>query len=196
MKIYGLTGQTGAGKSTVASFLSKKGFFVLDGDKVARRVTEKGSSALSALSAFFGEDILFPDGSLDRKKLAERAFSSKEGTKKLGELTHPFIHRLFEEEIKKAEEEGFSLCIIDAAALLESPSRSLCEKILVVFCPRELRLERILKRDALTREEAERRINAQGDDEYYLSQADAVIKNYPPFELEAEIENALKGASI
>ncbi len=196
MKIYGLTGQTGAGKSTVASFLSKKGFFVLDGDKVARRVTEKGSSALKGLSSFFGEDILLPDGSLDRKKLAERAFSSKEGTRKLGELTHPFIHALFEEEIEKARKKGYSLFVIDAAALLESPSKALCEKILVVFCPRELRLERILKRDGLTKEEAERRMNAQKDDDYYLSQADAVIRNYPPFELETEIENALKGASI
>lgn len=196
MKIYGLTGQTGAGKSTVAASLSKKGFFVIDGDKVARRVTEKGSPALAELSEAFGKDILLPDGTLDRKKLAERAFASKEGTKKLNELTHPHIHALFIEEIEKAKKSGFSLCLIDAAALLESPSKALCEKIIVVFCPEDIRLERITKRDNITKEAALRRIHAQKSDEYYLSNADIIIKNYPPYDLEKEIEKFLKGESM
>ena len=77
MRVFGLTGQTGAGKSTVAGYLSKRGFFVIDGDKLARLVTRKGSPALCELGTRFGKDILFEDGSLDRKKLASRAFSSK-----------------------------------------------------------------------------------------------------------------------
>ncbi len=193
MKIYGLTGQTGAGKSTVAALLSNNGFFVIDGDKIARRVTEKGSPALEGLAEAFGKDILFPDGTLDRKKLAERAFASKDATKKLNELTHPYIHTLFKSEIQKAKESGFSRCLIDAAALLESPSKALCEKIIVVFCPEKNRFERILKRDGITKEEAIRRIKAQKSDEYYLSNADIIIKNYPPHDTEKEVENFLKG---
>lgn len=193
MKIYGLTGQTGAGKSTVAALLSKKGFFVIDGDKVARRVTEKGSPALAELSEVFGKDIVLFDGTLDRKKLASRAFASKEGTKTLNKITHPHIHALFEIEIEKAEKNGFSRCLIDAAALLESPSKNLCEKIIVVFCPEKIRLERILKRDNISKEEALKRIHAQKEDEYYLEAADIIIKNFPPHDIEKEVENFLKG---
>ena len=188
MKIYGLTGKTGAGKSTVAGLLSQKGFFVVDGDVVARRITEKGSPVLVDLAGYFGQDILLPDGTLDRKKLAARAFASKSATEKLCELTHPEIHRLFLEEIKKGEEMGFEFCLIDAAALLESPSKTLCEKIIVVFCPESIRLERIMGRDGISRQDALRRINAQKADDYYLSQADIIINNYPPYDIEKEIE--------
>lgn len=188
MKIYGLTGKTGAGKSTVAGLLSKKGFFVVDGDVVARRITEKGSPVLVELAGYFGLDILLPDGTLDRKKLAARAFASKSATEKLCELTHPEIHRLFLEEIKIGEEMGFEFCLIDAAALLESPSKALCEKIIVVFCPESIRLERIMERDGISSQDALRRINAQKADDYYLSQADIIINNYPPYDIEKEIE--------
>ena len=188
MKVYGLTGKTGAGKSTVASLLSKKGFFVIDGDLIARRVTEKGSPVLDDLAGYFGRDILLPDKTLDRKKLAARAFASKSATEKLCELTHPEIHRLFLEEIKKAEKAGFEFCLID-----ESPSKSLCEKIIVVFCPEELRLERILKRDNITRQQALQRMGAQKDDSFYLSQADIIINNYPPYDIEKETEKIIKG---
>ncbi len=193
MIVYGLTGKTGAGKSTVASLLSKKGFFVIDGDLIARRVTEKGSPVLDDLAGYFGMDILLPDKTLDRKKLAARAFASKSATEKLCELTHPEIHRLFVEEIKKAERAGFEFCLIDAAALLESPSKALCEKIIVVFCPEELRLERILKRDNITRQQALQRIGAQKDDSFYLSQADIIINNYPPYDIEKETAKITKG---
>lgn len=193
MKVFGLTGKTGAGKSTVAALLSKKGFFVVDGDVVARRATEKGSPVLKGLAEFFGEDILLPDETLDRKKLASRAFASKEATEKLCELTHPEIHRLFLEEIKKGEKDGFERCLIDAAALLESPSKKLCEKIIVVHCPQEIRLERILKRDGISKQQALQRINAQKDDSFYLSKADIIINNYPPYDIEKEILKVTKG---
>lgn len=192
MRVFGLTGQTGAGKSTVASFLSKKGFFVLDGDKIARLVTEKGSAALSELCAAFGNDILFEDGTLNRKKLAERAFASKKSTAVLNKITHPYIDGLFKNELKKAENAGFAFALIDAAALLESPSKALCEKIIAVLCPLEIRLERILRRDGLTKEEALRRINAQKDEEYYKKNADIIIRNYPPFDVQSEAESFLE----
>lgn len=192
MRVFGLTGQTGAGKSTVAAYLSKKGFFVLDGDSLARRVTEKGSPALKELCARFGDDILFADGALDRRKLAQRAFSSKENTALLNEITHPYIDALFKKELKKGEDAGFSFALIDAAALLESPSRVLCEKIIVVLCPKEIRLERILARDGITKDEALRRMNAQKSEEYYKKNADIIIRNYPPFDVQSETEGFLK----
>lgn len=187
MKIYGLTGKTGAGKSTVAEKLRDLGFCVIDGDIIARSITEKGKPAITLLANEFGCDIIEDDGSLNRKLLAARAFKDRENTAKLNSITHPIIKAEFEEELKKAESEGFSFAVIDAAALLESSCKDLCEKIIVVTAPEEIRLERILKRDGITKEQALTRMNAQFPDEYYNEKADILIKNYPPFESETEV---------
>ena len=190
MKVYGLTGKTGAGKSTIAEKLEKMGFCVVDGDKIARSITEKGKPAISILANEFGCDIIEDDGSLNRKLLASRAFKDRESTAKLNAITHPIIKAEFEKELRKAEAEGFSFAVIDAAALLESSCKDLCEKIIVVTAPEEIRLSRILLRDGITKEQALIRINAQFPDEYYNEKADILIRNYPPYE--KEIELALK----
>lgn len=191
MLIIGLTGKTGAGKSTVASYLKEKGCFIIDGDVVAREIVLPGQPALKKLSDAFGEDIILPDGSLDRKKLAARAFSSRENTALLNVITHPFIKERFEQLISFAEKEGYSTAVIDAAALLESDCRELCGKIIVVHALADVRLERILKRDGITKEQALIRMNGQKEDDWYLSKADYVIRNYADFSLEEELE-ALK----
>lgn len=188
MKIFGLTGKTGAGKSTVAAMLKEKGFFIIDGDVVAREIVLPGKPALGKLSEAFGKEIILSDGSLDRKELAKRAFITPENTALLNKITHPFIKSRFEELIKEAQAQGFGKVIIDAAAILESDCKDLCEKIIVVHAPSDVRLERILQRDGITKEQALIRMNGQKDDEYYLSQADYVIRNYADFELEKEIE--------
>lgn len=187
MTVWGLTGKSGSGKTTASKLLEKKGFYVVDGDVLARRATEKGSPVLKKLADFFGEDILLPDGTLDRRKTAERAFSTPENTKKLNEITHGEIDRLFSLEIEKAKKAGYENCLFDAAALLESPSKERCDKIIVVTAPLEVRLKRILARDSITEQEALRRINAQKDDEYYFRHADILIRNYPPFSLEEQL---------
>ena len=187
MKVYGLTGKTGAGKSTVAEKLEKMGFCVIDGDKIARSITEKGKPAISMLANEFGCDIIEDDGSLNRKLLASRAFKDRESTAKLNAITHPIIKDEFEKELRKAEAEGFSFAVIDAAALLESSCKDLCEKIIVVTAPEEIRLSRVLLRDGITKEQALIRINAQFPDEYYNEKADIIIRNYPPYEKEIEL---------
>ena len=187
MKVYGLTGKTGAGKSTVAEKLEKMGFCVIDGDKIARSITEKGKPAISMLANEFGCDIIEDDGSLNRKLLASRAFKDRESTAKLNAITHPIIKAEFEKELRKAEAEGFSFAVIDAAALLESSCKDLCEKIIVVTAPEKIRLSRVLLRDGITKEQALIRINAQFPDEYYNEKADILIRNYPPYEKEIEL---------
>lgn len=188
MKVYGLTGKTGAGKSTVAEKLEKMGFCVIDGDKIARSITEKGKPAISILANEFGCDIIEDDGSLNRKLLASRAFKDRESTAKLNAITHPIIKTEFEKELRKAEAEGFSFAVIDAAALLESSCKDLCEKIIVVTAPEKIRLSRVLLRDGITKEQALIRINAQFPDEYYNEKADILIRNYPPYEKEIELK--------
>lgn len=187
MLILGLTGKTGAGKSTVAARLKEKGCYIIDGDIIARQITEKGSDVLPILQKAFGEDILNENGELIRRTLAERAFSSKESTALLNSITHPVIKKRSEDEISRAEALGYKTAIIDAAALLDSDCKDLCNKIIVVSSPEEIRLERILARDSITKQQAMTRINAQKSDEYYLSHADIIIRNYPPYDLQTEL---------
>ncbi len=191
MTVYGLTGKTGAGKSTVAAFLKEKGFYIIDGDVIARHITDKGKPALKKLAGYFGEDILNEDGTLNRRLLAARAFSSPENTDMLNFITHPLITEEFELEIKKAENEGFDRAVIDAAALLESECKNLCSKIIVVHAPEEMRFQRILTRDGITGEEAKRRMNAQKSDEYYFSHADIIVRSYPPHNIEEQLQPIL-----
>ena len=91
MLVIGVTGQTGAGKGTVCKMLEKYGLYHIDADKVAHSVYKKGSDVLSALSEAFGEDILNPDGTANRAKIAEKAFSSAENTEKLNSIVHPAV---------------------------------------------------------------------------------------------------------
>lgn len=191
MTVYGLTGKTGAGKSTVASFLKEKGFYIIDGDIIARHITDRGKPALRLLSESFGEDIINTDGTLNRRLLAPRAFSSRENTDKLNSITHPLITEEFREEIEKAEREGYTKALIDAAALLESECKNLCSKIIVVYAPEEMRLKRILSRDGITEEEARTRMRAQKSDEYYFSHADIIVKSYAPYNIEEQLGDML-----
>ena len=187
MITLGLTGKTGAGKSTVANLLKEKGCYIIDGDIIARQITEKGSEVLPVLQKAFGDDILDDNGELIRAVLAKRAFSSKENTALLNSITHPVIKQRCADEMAKAESLGYKTALIDAAALLDSDCKDLCDKIIVVTAPEDIRLQRILERDRITKEQAMTRINAQKSDEYYFSHADIIIRNYPPYNLQDEL---------
>ena len=97
--VIGLTGPIGSGKSVVASIFCDRGYVVIDADKFAKKVVEKGSSTLSELAKNFGDEIINPDGTLNRKMLAQKAFSSKESTSLLNSITHPAILTLVKKEI-------------------------------------------------------------------------------------------------
>lgn len=187
MITLGLTGKTGAGKSTVAELLKEKGCYIIDGDIIARQITQKGSDVLPMLQKAFGEDILDENGELIRVVLAKRAFSSKENTSLLNSITHPVIKQRCADEMAKAESLGYKTALIDAAALLDSDCKDLCQKIIVVTAPENIRLQRILARDSITKQQAMTRINAQKSDEYYFSHADIIIRNYPPYNLQDEM---------
>lgn len=191
MICYGLTGKTGAGKSTAANWLRDKGWYVIDGDLLAREIMLPGSPVLRRIADTFGEDLLLPDGSLDRKGLVQRLRDTENGVALLNALTHPAIDALVQRETEKAKDAGYTHCVFDAAALLESPSRARCQKIIVVTAPPEIRLQRIISRDGLSEAQANARMAMQKDDEWYLSQADFIIRNYPPYTLEEELSKVI-----
>lgn len=176
-KIIGLTGPTGSGKSAFAEYFEKKGFKIINADKIARQVTSPNSICLKTLASVFGDDILNPDNSLNRKALASKAFLTKEKTRLLNDITHPFIYlnvlRLAREYINS----GNTKIIYDAPLLFESNGDLMCDYVISVLCPMEKRIERIIKRDGITREQALLRINAQKSDDFYRESSDFCVYN-------------------
>lgn len=175
--VIGLTGQTGAGKSTVSDFLREQGFAVIDCDRVAREVAAPGSECLFALVRAFGEGIRSPDGSLNRRALGDLVFSDKEQLHRLDGLIFPYILTALRQKIAALERQGHSLVILDAPTLFESGADRMCRRILAVTATPEIRLARIIRRDALTREQALARMESQLDEAYFHSHADFIIDN-------------------
>ena len=187
MKIIGLTGLTGAGKSTVAQKLMAYGCYHIDADKVARDVINNSEDVKNKLKEHFGDDVINEDGTTNRPLLASRAFANEESTNALNEITHPAVTEEIKSIIKDMEEIGYRGVIIDAIALFESGEDALCDFTVAVIAPKEIRLERIMKRDNITEEKALERINAQKDESFFTSRADFVLWNYPPYDLNVEI---------
>ncbi len=174
-KTIGLTGQTGAGKSTIAAYAARQGCAVIEADLVAREALEKGSDCLKRLAKVFGYDIIAKDGSCNRKLLAERAFAEREKTDILNSITHPWIIRRTKEYIGEYKHKNYDIILFDAPQLFESRGDSLCDYVIAVTAPERIRTERIMKRDGLDEKAAKLRINAQHDEKYYTERADYII---------------------
>lgn len=176
-KIIGLTGPTGSGKGTVAKYLQTKGYKVIDADSIVRQVTSPNTVCLKTLCSAFGNEILNSDNSLNRKALAKIAFSTKENTQLLNDITHPFVYLQVLKLIGEYIESGHTNIVYDAPLLFESNGHIMCDYTLSVLCPVEKRMERIINRDNLTAEQAQSRINAQHNDEYYINRSDYTLNN-------------------
>jgi dephospho-CoA kinase len=172
--MIGLTGGIGSGKSTVAGLLAKRGAIVIDADAIAREVVEPGMPALVQLVARFGDEILGPDGSLDRPALAAKAFASEEARKDLEAITHPAIGAEFLRRV--AEAPGGAVLIHDVPLLVEAKRAGDYAAVIVVDAPLEVRLARLVAR-GVDRADAERRIAMQASDEERRKVATWVVDN-------------------
>lgn len=192
-RILGLTGQSGAGKSTVAEFLEQNGFYVISADLLVRKIYNSGSPCLKTIAAVFGEDIISDNGTPDRKLLAKRAFSSKENTALLSSIVHPFVTAELFTQIKKAAESGATTVVYDAPQLFESNADVICDEIISVTAEKSVRLERICKRDNISKENALMRMNAQLDEEFFRENSDYIIENNSDLSsLNVQLESLLK----
>lgn len=179
MSIYvaGLTGQTGSGKSTVADIFRAHGVCVIDCDKLAREIVEPGSPVLIDLARLFGDDLILPDGSLDRHKLARRAFASEEKTNLLNSVAHPAITALARKRVAEAEKNGYKIAMLDAPVLFASELLGDCRAVICVCAPKDQRMARLMSRDEIAPGEIERRMSAQPDEKYYRDNSDIIIEN-------------------
>jgi dephospho-CoA kinase len=172
----GLTGSIGVGKSFVASVFEELGCHVLDADDTAREVVEPGTVGLRAIAQAFGEDILQPDGRLDRKQLAAIVFGDENKRLQLNAIIHPQIIQRQDEILRGWEtEDPNGIGIVDAALMIESGGYKRFDKLIVIHCRPEVQLERVMVRNSLTSDEAQKRIDSQMSQEEKQRFADFLI---------------------
>ena len=176
MAVVGLTGGIGSGKSTVARLFGALGVHWVDADDVAREVVEPGTPALKKIAEHFGQEILLPDGGLDRAALRRIVFDAPEERTWLEGLLHPVIR---EELMRQLRPVNYSLpyVLLVSPLLLETDQHELVEKVVVVDVPVDVQIQRTMARDTNDREQVERIIAAQMPREQRLRKADDVVDN-------------------
>lgn len=174
--VVGLTGQTGAGKTTISKVFAEAGFVVLNCDLIARKVISS-PEVLSKLVSYFGSEILKEDGTLDRRMLAAKSFADAAGLNALNGITHPPILEEISKEIDELYKLGEQYILLDAPTLFESGADAFCDKKIAVLANADVRRERIIRRDNLSAEEAARRMSAQKEDGFFKLRCDYCLYN-------------------
>lgn len=190
--IIGLTGGIGSGKSTVSNLFVARGAKLVDADAIAREVVAVGSPTLAQVVADFGEEILRPDGTLNREKLGNLVFQNPTLKKQLENILHPPIRQLIQSrmnEFETANPEG--LVVVDIPLLFESQLESMFELVIVVYVPEDVQIIRLITREGWTEEVAKRRIATQMPIEDKRLRADIVIENQFSLEHTANQVDAL-----
>lgn len=194
MRVFGITGGSGSGKTSVSEILASFGVEIIDTDTIAHEIVKPGMPCLAELTDCFGHEILNGDGSLNRKRLASAAFSNEEKRAALNKITHAYIKAETEKRIRESDAE---LAAIDGAVIIGSAIEPLCEFIVSVIADRGVRAERIKSRDLLDDTEAEQRLAAQPDDEFYIRHSAYIIYNNGDTEMlrnrAAALYNKIKG---
>ena len=194
MKVIGLTGGTGSGKSVVGRSLAAAGAVIIDADQIAHEIIEKGEPAYEEIVAYYGREILDEAGNIIRKKLGEIVFHDGEKLVFLNQCTHKYICAETERQISAAKAAGSATAIIlDAPLLLEAGLEKVCDMVWVGYADPEVRAQRVMERDGVTYELAKARIANQKSWEEYRQAADAVIDNSRDIaHLQAQLSALLK----
>jgi len=188
MRTVGLTGGIASGKSAVSRLLAEKGFSVIDADQVARDIVRPGSNCYRAIIERFGTDILEKNESINRKKLGSIVFADTRARKDLEAITHPVIRTRIWKLIHDLETAGVEMVFVEAALLVETGMYKDYDVLVVVGAAPEVQIQRIMRRDGLSPEEAQRRIASQLSVEKKCELADYVIANDGSLdELEAHV---------
>jgi len=188
MKVYGLTGGIGSGKSTAGRLLQSLGAELIDADEIARDVVRPGTPGLRELVAAFGTEILSPEGALDRKRLGSLVFAEASLRARLNSITHPLIAAETARRLQDLGARGVPFAFYEAALLVDNGAHQALDGLVVVECEPRTQRARIMARDGLSELEADRRLAAQVSNSARRAVADLVLWNDgPPAVLEAGV---------
>lgn len=179
MKVYGITGGAGTGKSEVIKMLQENfGGCVIMSDKVARELMQKGNISYQLIVEYFGRDILMDDGEIDRKKLADHVFNNKEALEKLNSMTHPYVKNEIRKLIAEAEASGECRFVaLESAILLECGYEDICDEFWYVYTKPEIRRQRMKETRNYSDEKVDSVMRNQQPDEVFFEQCSFVIEN-------------------
>lgn len=178
MKIIGITGGMGSGKSYVSSIISgMNGIPVIDTDKVYHSLIGTRGELPNALAREYGETILSEDGGVNRKALGEMVFSDKVKLDRLSQITHPEVEKEVKSLLKKYESEGYSAVLVEVPLMFESGFDRMCDEIICVVSPLEKRIQKIMERSGLDEESVKMRIKSQKDDDFYIAKSSISLYN-------------------
>ncbi|MFC1913874.1 dephospho-CoA kinase [Chloroflexota bacterium] len=189
MKIIGLTGGIGTGKSTVAQFLAEMGAAVIDVDKVGHKALKPGSDVFQQIVAAFGKEIINADGDIDRAGLGRMVFSSPQARKRLNEIIHPAMYNMVTARLEKYRKQGVKVVVLDAPLLLDAGWENLADVVWVTVADETTVVERLKERSGLSADEIKARIRSQPPSEERVKHADAVIDTRcTPDKLKAKVK--------
>lgn len=178
MKILGITGSSGSGKSTVCQIIKENyKSEIIDADKVVKELQNNKTEYYEKIVQIFGKEILLENGLINRKKLSEIIFTNSSEKDKIDKLTFYYVVNEIKRRIEISSQKDLEYIIVDAPTLLEAGMVDMFDKIIVVVANKENKINRICIRDEISREEAINRLKSQKEDEFYLSKADFVITN-------------------
>lgn len=190
MKILGVTGSSGAGKTLITNlFLKLEDTYIINTDDLAKKMAQKNSKYLNEIASFFGKDILLDDGNLNRKKLSQIISNDENAKKELNKITKSNLVPKMLEEIN--QNSNNKLIILDIPILYENKLEEYCDKVLAVISKKEEQIQRICLRDNLTQEQAKNRLKIQLSNEFFKQKADYIIENYKKTE-EKLLEEVIK----
>ena len=177
MKIIGITGNSGSGKSTISKLISKNyEAKIIDADKIAKEMTKNNGEYLQAIRQAFGNYVI-KNNELDRKKLADIVFLNKAEKEKLDGLTFEYVVEEIKKELEANQNLDYQYIILDVPLLFESKLDKLCDYTIGVIAPQTEKIKRICKRDKLSKEKALQRLNSQPNDEFFTKNCNTVINN-------------------
>lgn len=178
MKIIGITGGVGAGKSTVLDHLEKQyNACLLQADKIGHLVMEPGGICYGQVIALFGKQIIKNDKTIDRKMVSDVVFAHEEMRQKLDDIIHPAVKSYILDKIEEQKKAGYTLMIVEAALLLEDHYDAFCDKVWYIHTDQEIRIERLMSSRGYTREKAENIIARQATEGFFREHADYIIQN-------------------
>ncbi|MBR3512071.1 MAG: dephospho-CoA kinase [Clostridia bacterium] len=192
MKVIGITGNSGSGKTTASKILEEKlSAYVIDADKVVKDMSQPGTEYFNAIKRVFGDNFFTDDGNINRKKLADEIYNQKDSLHRLNDLTFKYVKEEIENQISANKSEN-EYVVIDVPLLFEAGLDKSCDVVIAMVADDEKKIERIMERDGIDYATAKKRLDIQPDDDMYLEKADFIIDNSNDDELWQKLSEILQ----